>query len=363
MLFKLELSVRELTLPHGYKHMFTYDGPHYVRVELRAPTPEEKKQGHRSTNAMCTATSNRDVNDANLELFKRIETDTLLRADGPRERTRLEYTLPDGRRTHVPDISELPQFFQSYLSTVSDELNDAAKRTALALRWRLNAAGPHQPFSSRGLSWSWCGDFWHPAPPGIRVEIQAFPPVRITPEVEQQVADFVRSGLSEPLHHTLFREAWEQRRMNPRSAILIGVAAAEVAIKYCISTLVPNSQWLATNLPSPPITRILTDYVPTLPARQTFNGQVKAPPRAMLKSLKKGVAVRNAIIHAGAATPDASSVDEILVSARDVLWMLDYYCGAPWAASYISDSTRKALRSSAQTKAPVSPAVAPSSQQ
>jgi hypothetical protein len=343
MLFKLELTVSELTLPHNYLRQFAYAGPHDLRVELRAPTAEEQKQGYRTIDALCTATSSVDVNDANSQIFTKIETDSLLKPGEEADRTRLEYSLPNGQRTHLPALSELPEFFRSYWSGISAELDDIAKRTVLTLRWRLSGRGSHQPFSSRGFHWSRSGEFWHPAPPDITVKVTMFPPLQISQGAADEVADVVRSGHSEPLHHALFREAWYQRRANPRSALIIGMAAAEIAAKHCIGSLVADAQWLATNLPTPPLVRILTEYMPTLPAKQTFNGQVKSPPKTMLESLKKGVTVRNSVTHAGATAPGATSVDEILTAVRDVLWLVDYYSGAAWAVDYLSDSVRTEL--------------------
>jgi hypothetical protein len=285
------------------------------------------------------------VNEANLKTFKLIETDGIIPSEKQRDQTRLEYALANGQRTHVPALSEFSQPFRSYLSAVSTELNDIAKRTILALRWRLNGPGSHQPFSWRGFFWSWSGEFWHLAPPDISVEVRTFPPIEILEATAIEIADIVRTGSSEPLYHALLREAWTERRANPRSAIVVGIAAAELAVKHCISTLVPDSQWLAFNLPMPPINRILIEYLPKLPAKQTFNGTVKPPPEQMLKSLKQGITIRNGIAHAGATAPDSVVVDEILTTVADVLWLVDYYCGAAWAAEWLSQSVRDELKS------------------
>lgn len=332
----------EMVLPHDYKREFDYDGAHHLRVELRAPTKEEQEVGYSVTNTMCAAFSEVDVSDANLQIFKQIEADELLSGDA-RSRTRLEYTLPNGLRTHVPALSDCPESLRSYLSAIRTELEDVAKRTALTLRWRLNGPGPHRPFSFRDLLWSWSGEFWHPAPPDIHIEIRTFPPITIPDAIAQEVADLVRSGLNEPLYHSLWREAWAQRRGNPKSAIVIGVAAAEFAVKYCIGVLVPNSQWLAINLPMPPVHRLLNEYLPTLPGKQTFDGKVKPPPKVVLEMLKRAVNIRNGIAHAGAAAPDATHVDEILTTTEQVLWLMDYYCGSAWALDYLSPDVRHEL--------------------
>jgi len=50
----------------------------------------------------------------------------------------------------------------------------------------------------------------------------------------------IKPGAEEPLGRQLFREAWSEREMHPRSAlVVIGVAAAEVGFKRLVGSLVP----------------------------------------------------------------------------------------------------------------------------
>jgi hypothetical protein len=153
----------------------------------------------------------------------------------------------------------------------------------------------------------------------------------------------VRDGTSGPVHHDLFQEAWQQRHSNPRSAIAVGIAAAEISVKRCIGTLVPGAEWLAINVPTPPLIKMLEEYVPVLPARCAFGGQVKPPPERVLKSLKKGVSIRNGLVHAGTRSPSHDTVDEVLQAVRDLLWFMDYYCGHERAMRSLRHETRNAL--------------------
>ena len=74
----------------------------------------------------------------------------------------------------------------------------------------------------------------------------------------------INQGLSEPLTHSLFREAYAQRVTNRRSSLVLAVAAAEVAVKRCATILAPRAAWLLEELPSPPIAQMITDFLPSL---------------------------------------------------------------------------------------------------
>jgi hypothetical protein len=67
------------------------------------------------------------------------------------------------------------------------------------------------------------------------------------------VADLVTSSQREPVAHELWREAWNLRHTNPRSSLVIGVAAAEVGLKQLIAASVPDAASLVENIPSPPL--------------------------------------------------------------------------------------------------------------
>lgn len=63
------------------------------------------------------------------------------------------------------------------------------------------------------------------------------------------VADLVTCSQREPVAHELWREAWNLRHANPRSSLVIGVAAAEVGLKQLIAALVPDAASLVENIP------------------------------------------------------------------------------------------------------------------
>lgn len=340
--FKLEYTVRDLIMPRSDTYSLEYGGPHSTIVLLRAPTAEEQAIGHKSTDAFCTASSQVTPSDVNFEMFGRIAENKVL---GDRESfsTGTDYVGPTGTRIQTPALSGFPQHFQSFVRGARQELFDYVRRTVSVLRWRTNELGPHNPFSSRGTFWSFDGEFWHPTPGefGFNVELQH--EISATAQVREEIRGLVVAGAVGPLHHDLYREAWGQRRSNPRSALVIGIAAAELAMKSCIAALVPDAGWLAANLPTPPLVKMLTEYLPLLPAVCRIHGAVKPPPKDVVEDLKKGVNIRNIVSHAGAGGPTSDAVERLLKAIRDVLWLLDYYSGNEWALQFVREETRNAL--------------------
>jgi hypothetical protein len=340
--FKTEYTVHGLTLQRNAILTFEYGGPHDVKVILRVPSAEEEKRGHKPSNPFCSASSCYQVTGGNVKVFRNIIANRILdpalrlpRSPG------IEYQTPEGQPIRIPLLPEFPQGFQSLIKTVSGELRDFAFKSVTTLRWRANDLfGRHNPFSAIGLRWSIDQRFWHPAPTDFDITIEAHTPINTSEEIVSYVNATVKSGGNEPLDHDLFREAWAQRHTNPRSALVIGIGAAERAVKRCIGTLVPDAKWLATNLPTPPLTEMIVKYLPKLRPRCDIHGKLKPPPDGIVELLKKGVYLRNRLAHADASPPTYADVNAILAAVRDVLWLLDFYCGFDWAFAFISEDLR-----------------------
>lgn len=150
----------------------------------------------------------------------------------------------------------------------------------------------------------------------------------------------MNAGDSEPLGHELFLEAWGLRWGNPRSSLIIGMCAAEIGFKQCIGKLVPDAEWLANNVPTPPLDRMLSTYLPLLPAKLKIEGRVLKPSARIRNAIKKGIEVRNRTVHVGSEPPKGEFLEELLLSIRDLLYLLDFYCGFQWALEYIRDEVR-----------------------
>ena len=153
----------------------------------------------------------------------------------------------------------------------------------------------------------------------------------------------VARGGDVPLAHELFGEAWSQRFEHPRSALVIGIAAVEVAFTKYVGAVVPDAEWLVENLPAPPLDKMLKDYLPLLRARQTASAEKRPFPGSLFKSLKRGIELRNRIVHRGEKSPTVEMISVVLTAVADLLWMLDSYQDFAGALEFVSYDVRKQL--------------------
>jgi len=341
---KLEGTVRNLNLRSPLE--VTYKETHAVKITLRPPNSEEQNTGQALENAMI-------ITDLAIEPSSTVRGAflSLSRNEIPEG-----CTIPESERTlYVDEVGRLrsdrairmeymPQPFRDFTHQLYEEMWDYTRRSAQVLRWRLAGTGPHNPFSIRGFSWSLDGNAWRPMP----IEWRAIATVLgirspVTPAEWNEVCSIVQDGKSEPLGHELYREAWDRRIDSPKSALIVGIAALEVGFKNFVSELVPQTQWLLENLPSPPIHKMLKEYLPKIQTRNTINGEVLSPPSRVMEIIRNGVNKRNTAAHVGTATVTYDEVNEILLAVLDVLWMLDYYRGLNWALENMRPEIRGEL--------------------
>ncbi len=125
------------------------------------------------------------------------------------------------------------------LRSVGSALVGADRRAVAIIRWRFGVEGPPETISVRHLEWS---------------------------------ADGVGG--------------------NRRNALIMGVAAAETAVKHAVATLEPRSGWLGQNTASPPIVPMLENYLPELAPPP----HLVAPKKAR-RVLQDAVEARNQLVH------------------------------------------------------------------
>ena len=98
-------------------------------------------------------------------------------------------------------------------------------------------------------------------------------------ELAGSIEQMVFSNQTEPIAHELFHEAEELARANPRSAIIVAVAAAEVGFKRFVAQLVPECNWLLLNVASPPLIDMLTgSFLPSLYETDSEINHHRSPP-------------------------------------------------------------------------------------
>jgi hypothetical protein len=122
-------------------------------------------------------------------------------------------------------------------------------------------------------------------------------------------AEFLK-GTREPLGHELHREADVNRQSNPRSSLILGVAAAEVGFKQFVSKTLTETAWLL-ELPSPPLVDMIQKF-PWEQLKLRINGKVPFVPELIIAELKKAVTLRNKVIHSGTANLEPDTFELIL---------------------------------------------------
>jgi hypothetical protein len=271
-------------------------GAHSLAVEIRVAPANSKGL------ALLVATS---------ELEPSAKIDTQLEAARAEEKPRV--------------YDELEESLRSFCEMVDKELFGASVRVFGLLRWRNANPGSFRRFVDEGKEWSRDGEQWFQLPARVVPRGRVSRGLILTSDSEREVLQLASAGFFEPLAHELLREAQAASR-DPRTALISGIAALEIGV------------------PSPPVERLLLDYLPTLPARNLINEKVLPPPAAHMATIKKAVAMRNKVVHSGKAEVTWENANEALRVIADVLWLLDFYTGHAWALDHASRGMVEQLR-------------------
>jgi hypothetical protein len=324
-----------------------------ARVELRPVADEAPSTEHAPRPLICTVAAPINVSDKRKRLLdqlvqgrmpdgsKGIDPDSAF----PEEDAEFYAGIVDeqGNLRHgLPPRQFLPETLNLLLEEASKITFDLAESTLRMIRWRAGLQGP-PTILTRDLfiEWSEDDENWHGIWNGstITVSVSGRSPFR------DQWREFVERNtapIPEPLGHELYHEAEFLLPENPRSAVLMLVTAAEVAVKQCIAALAPDTTWLMENMPSPPVVALLLDYMPQLNVVRAFGDRlVCPPPKEVSDELKAMIQVRNRLTHVGYAPPSQESLMRKFEIVRDLLWLLDYYVGQDWAMEHVSQRTRE----------------------
>lgn len=259
----------------------------------------------------------------------------------------VQFTVdPQGRPRNLNSIHryDIPNHIEQYLIKIQTEMRDIAERALRLLRWRTDAFSGVNVIPPIGNAFfSFDTKTWF----GLCTPIHSFMEVQREIDVsdgkDEEIAEFVNDGRDEPIAHALWREAWVLKNSNPQAALLMGVASAEIGFKQFAASLLPSTQWLLDNLPSPPLDKMIREYLPTLPTKLKIAGKVVAPPEELMKLLKDGIAMRNKLAHTGKQVVRRSKVHHVLSAIHDLLRLFDYYAGHEWALDYITKATLSSL--------------------
>jgi hypothetical protein len=247
------------------------------------------------------------------------------------------FTADVERKNHPPMEfpSGLSNGAEQRLLQITAMIRERAEKLATNLRWRLDLEGAGKAFrNAASFFWSEDRKTWQPIPRPMFGELEIPRGLRgrsVTEEIRKFV---VQSEGLEPVSHSLFRDAWYQRRQDLKASLMQGVCALEVGVKHCIAQLVPNAEFLIMEMPSPPVHTLLGTYLPEL--LRKMERSVPQIPEAVLESVKKMVHQRNRLIHKGELSVDRSKVNEFLGNIHDILYYLDFLTGNDWALSLTS---------------------------
>lgn len=238
----------------------------------------------------------------------------------------------------------LPDSIAEYGTATSLAIATRMRRAFELVRWRSNATVPNHPFEYVGAEFSVDGGAsWIRLPLKARAAVRRPAALLFDEDAAVSLRSLAANAVDEPVAHHLLREAFDVAGANPRSAIVIGVAAIEAGFKHLVEKLLPASAWLVEKMPSPPVTKMLAEFMPTLPAVLTFDGIVHPPPKYARRLIADAVEERNRVAHTGSAGMNAKALASTLECFRDLLYLFDYYAGHAWALSHLSSSFRSAL--------------------
>jgi hypothetical protein len=225
------------------------------------------------------------------------------------------------------------------VSDVFDDMRNHMLRTMRLIRWRTNSHGGPNPIRAAiwdGFKWSPDKIEWKQVADYLSFKVeQSYSGPEWSTEAAQFIKAEISGDLDEPLGHELLREAWTNRDANPRSSIVLAVAAAEVGFKQFASRAFPDTAWILENLPSPPLVKMLTDLFPWTKLKLQIEDR-KPIPDSITVILKKAVLLRNEIVHRRVENLNDDTVLSVLTAVRDLLYSLDLLENQTWARSYLS---------------------------
>jgi hypothetical protein len=231
----------------------------------------------------------------------------------------------------------LPKSFISYSHNISQLLHQESVHLLHLLRWRCGVRGKHNFISSLRFEFSLDGDNWFVFPSAMQVYVESKNSELITEEIKSYIVNSEERSEFEPVAHDLWHESWGQRHENPRSSLVLGISAAETAIKHFICRQIPDAEWLMLNLQSPSMEKIFLQFLPSIISKTKGQELEMLIPEGLVdffEPIKKGINRRNMLVHRGEKNFDYDDLEIILVRIRDLLWLLDYYNGSVWALDY-----------------------------
>lgn len=240
-----------------------------------------------------------------------------------------------------------PKDIVKMIEDVETKLIHSADRFINILRWRQNIDIDGRPDWS--LFWKTGDGQTYPLAPlrgGPLVGVASRFRIGIRTNEEDCIAlkDLCsKEEQNEPLGYLLLREAYSLAAESTRGSILTLTSALETAVKIHISKVAPDTAWLLASIQSPPIFKIMRDYIPAIHRSRGHGIEFWEKLQPQIKKVDKLVEVRNKIAHTGKIPDGAAPVKDYLTLVSDFLRIIDVLDGHEWAKAYVTPALRKAL--------------------
>lgn len=243
---------------------------------------------------------------------------------------------------YSPTSDFLPTGLQELCDSTGKELAKHAVRFIQLLRWFEKANGPikilDRSDQRSSLYWKTTQNNYHSIPRPkqgpFTFMVDNFGGLTWSSEDKHTFSQLWNTeNECEPLGHQLLREAKGVVEISHRSALLICYSALEVGLKQHITKCAPDAGWLARYAPTPPLFKILRDYLPVLHGgKQAFEKWSAIKPE--LKLINQFAEDRNRLAHRGETI--SGSLNDYLRITEDLLFAFDVFEGRSWAKTRVS---------------------------
>lgn len=229
-------------------------------------------------------------------------------------------------------IREAAEWLRKQRSKMSEELRECVK----SLRWQHAATGKHNSISMHNFHWSDDDAEWY-ALDFADISVSVLTPVPLFRNSSDLASglDRFKAGCHEPLAHEILREARALLHSAPRSALIIAVASLETGIKRYLSKLLPTSEPLLNNIPSPSVEKLLRSVIPEIHLRQGKSHNYVKPNKKMRSLIEDWVAVRNRISHGVPVDFDIDALKFFIDAVSNILYFLDFLDGHDFAEKHM----------------------------
>lgn len=201
------------------------------------------------------------------------------------------------------------------------------------VRWRYNFDGSETNINSAKCELNIDAKTWHEIHhPGPVLQIRpiTIPGYMTTKNLQSTLQRLIDKKAEEPISQKLIRESISTMAKNPKGAFVIAATALEVGVKEFILTMTNENEWLIENLPSPPIVKILSEYIPTICTDFKLSED-------KISKLKTLINRRNKLVHVGEFNLDKSQLLKSINLIYDILILFEIKKGNNWAKCYLED--------------------------